>query len=56
MSIVACELYDGVVYVFTSHGDIWRLQIDAEGYLSIDDPGEQTPQAVIDRINANWGG
>jgi len=53
--IVACELFEGVAYLITSHGDIWRVQIDAEGYLSVDDPGGQVPKAVIDQINASWG-
>ncbi len=53
--IVASALHEGVVYIFTSSGDVWRVQIDADGYLSVDDPGDQVPQAVLDAVNANWG-
>lgn len=55
MSIVACLLYEGAVYIVTSHGDVWRARIDAEGYLSIDEPNDQIPQQVIDAINVKWG-
>ncbi len=53
--IVACELYEGVAYIFTSAGDVWRVQIDAEGHLAVDDSADLVPQVVLDAVNANWG-
>jgi hypothetical protein len=55
MMIVASHLHAGVVYIFTSSGDVWRVQIDAEGYLAVDDPEDQVPQEVLDAVNNNWG-